>query len=369
MLRNHRLRLVLMLAVALRVEQASAAHFSIIANLEGAPQIGAVNHKILYGTFKFQGDGALFSLTEKGGYSLLHAFAGDLDGQYPNAKLAIDAKGGIYGTAPKGGANNAGTVWEYSAHNGFTALHSFGNQGDGIFPNQGPTILDKSTIVGTASQGAINDNGNIFSIAAKHNTYTVLYEFLSGNDGHCPFAGVAVSDIGTIYGMTTGLGWGGNPNGSVWEFATKTGLQTVYVFQNGSDGEWPDQAPVLDHSGNIFGTTHIQNGASFAGAIWKISAAGDFTILHDLDGITEGFEPNSPLLLDLADGNLYGTTSSGGYSNYGTIFKISPSGAFTVLHSFTGGSDGAVPTGNLVQDAKGVIFGGTDYGSVFKIKP
>jgi uncharacterized repeat protein (TIGR03803 family) len=140
------------------------------------------------------------------------------------------------------------------------------------------------------------------------------------------------------------------------------------VFQNGADGEWPTQAPVVDGAGNVYGVSSTQNGTSYAGAIWKISATGHFSILHAMAGAADGYAPNSPLLLN-ADGLLYGTTGSGGVDGYGTVFSISKSGAFNVVHSFTAGADGAQPTGNLVQSSAGVIYGGTAYGAVFSITP
>jgi uncharacterized repeat protein (TIGR03803 family) len=69
------------------------------------------------------------------------------------------------------------------------------------------------------------------------------------------------------------------------------------------------------------------------------------------------------------DGNLYGTTMTGGADNFGTVFMITPAGGFSVIYSFTGGTDGAQPTGNLVHDSHGAIYGGTAYGTVFKIVP
>jgi uncharacterized repeat protein (TIGR03803 family) len=87
-----------------------------------------------------------------------------------------------------------------------------------------------------------------------------------------------------------------------------------------------------------------------------------------MNGNTDGFAPNSPLLLN-TDGKLYGTTSAGGPDNDGTVFSITKSGAFAVIHSFSNSGDGAQPTGNLVRTSTGVIYGGTAYGTVFQITP
>jgi uncharacterized repeat protein (TIGR03803 family) len=191
---------------------------------------------------------------------------------------------------------------------------------------------------------------------------------MSGNDGHCPFSGVAVAADGTLYGTTVGVGYGGNPTGSVWKYSATGGLNTLYVFTDGNDGEWPDQAPVVDKQGNVYGTTHVQGGNNFDGAIWKIDATGTFSILHQMNGPTDGSVPNSPLLLG-KHGELYGTTNTGGPGGYGTIFSITKTGTFSVIHAFANGSDGAQPTGNLVLGARDIVYGGTEYGTVFAVKP
>jgi uncharacterized repeat protein (TIGR03803 family) len=87
-----------------------------------------------------------------------------------------------------------------------------------------------------------------------------------------------------------------------------------------------------------------------------------------MNGPTDGFGPNSPLVIG-SDGNLYGTTLKGGASDGGTVFSISPSGQFTVVHTFTDSGDGSVPTGNLVQGTNGTIYGGTSFGTVFEVVP
>ena len=125
---------------------------------------------------------------------------------------------------------------------------------------------------------------------------------------------------------------------------------------------------MLDKAGNLYGTTATGSTSNFAGALWVVDTAGAFSVLHEFVASTDGSSPSSPLLLN-TDGNLYSTTSGGGAHGYGTVFKFTPSGKFTVLHSFANTGDGAVPQGGLVHDSKGAIYGGTEYGPVFKIVP
>jgi uncharacterized repeat protein (TIGR03803 family) len=346
---------------------ASAAQFSIMATVSGAPQIGAIKGTTLYGTDASASPPTLFSLTTAGTYTLLHSFNTATDGSSPSSRLAIDRTGNVFGTASSGGTYNSGTFWEYSEIGVFSVLHAFGGPKDGISPFQGPTMDGNNEIVDTTSMGAPKGNGTIFAMKGE-SVYRTLYYFQSKADGHCPYSGVAVSASNVIYGTTVGVGYGGNPNGSVWQFTKAGGLQTLYVFQDGNDGEWPNQAPTVDGAGNVYGSTSIQNGANVAGAIWVINTAGQFSVLHNLNGPTDGFGPNSPLVIG-SDGNLYGTTLEDGSGGGGTVFSISPSGQFTVVHSFTNSGDGADPTGNLVQSADGAIYGGTSFGTVFKIVP
>jgi uncharacterized repeat protein (TIGR03803 family) len=116
----------------------------------------------------------------------------------------------------------------------------------------------------------------------------------------------------------------------------------------------------------VYGTTHVKAGKAFPGAIWKLSPSGVFTVLHDFVAATDGAQPNSPLVLN-TDGYLYGTTASGGIRNLGTVYRISPSGTFEVVHFFTNHTDGKLPTGSLVHDASGAIYGGTQTGTIFRI--
>jgi uncharacterized repeat protein (TIGR03803 family) len=238
-------------------------------------------------------------------------------------------------------------------------VHAFGSvPNDGTGPLQGPILAGGSVLLGTASGGAMQTNGEVFADTLGRG-YRVLHNFLSGTDGHCPFSGITRDAHGDTYGTTVGRGFGGNPNGSVWRLPSKGTLTTIYVFQDGDDGEWPDQAPVSDKAGDLYGTTHIQNGVQFDGAIWKIASAGSgsgtFSVLHDFVSATDGSGPAAPLVIGL-NGLIYGTTSSGGKNGYGTVFSITPTGSFKVLWSFTGGSDG-------------IIYGGTASGQVFAISP
>jgi len=135
-----------------------------------------------------------------------------------------------------------------------------------------------------------------------------------------------------------------------------------------ADGGWPEAAVVRDAAGNIYGTTFygglgtgcdiIYNGC---GVVFKLDSSGVETVLHIFSGAGDGWNPTGNLILDAA-GDLYGATPLGGAHGYGTVFKIDPSGNETILYSFTRGTDGANPNAGLVMDAWGNFYGTTQYG-------
>jgi uncharacterized repeat protein (TIGR03803 family) len=368
LLRNRVAVLTLAAMLPAAASLAKQPTFSIIATVAKGPVIGAWHAGTLYGTTPAGGsysNGTLFQISAEGTPATLQNFLSKYTGATPSGRLAVDPSGNVYGTTNTGGANGGGTVWKYAASGGLTTLHAFGAAGDGASPLQGPVIAKSLTLYGSTSGGAVNTNGMVWSLSAS-GVYTALHNFLSGTDGHCPFSGVAHGKGNVIYGTTVGMGYGGDSDGSVWKIVPGQPLATLYKFLDGADGEYPDQSPTVDSAGNIYGTTHIQNAAAFAGAIWKITPAGSFSVLHSLVSGTDGFAPNSPLLLDF-NGNLYGTTSSGGQYGHGTVFRITPSGDFTVLHAFTNGTDGGSPTGNLARDKDGFMYGGTATGQIYKL--
>jgi uncharacterized repeat protein (TIGR03803 family) len=149
---------------------------------------------------------------------------------------------------------------------------------------------------------------------------------------------------------------------------TYCGPNTVVNF-NGSNGSYPYAGVSFDSQGNMYGTT-TNGGASGFGTVWKYTSSAGLTQLFNFSGSSSpsnnGDRPMSPLLID-GQGNLYGTTYFGGNnfsgdgSGYGTLFQLSPSGQFTELHQFSG-TEGANPLGRLILDNSGNIWGTTYQG-------
>jgi len=206
-------------------------------------------------------------------------------------------------------------------------------------------------------------------LGAGKTSADVVYMFTDGRDGSHPLAGL-VEINGNFYGTTMGAGQFGA--GVVYEL-TPQGVETViHAFRAGADGDGPAATLITDGLGNLYGTA-IFEGDSICrcGIVYKVTTTGAETVLHRFTGGSDGAYPYGSVVMDSA-GNLYGTTMRGGKNDAGTLFRISPDGTGTVLHSFGGKKDGSNPFAGPIIDAKGNVYGTTisggayDQGTVWK---
>jgi len=309
------------------------------------------------------------------------------DGSEPFAAPVQGTDGNLYGTTPDGGTNQTGTVFKVTPTGTLTAIYSFCSYcADGSNPQAGLVLGTDGNFYGAAASGGIATSpcssgdgcGTLFKITSK-GTLTTLYQFCTVTnettclDGEGPRAGLVQGTDGNFYGTTPGGGAGIYAEGTVFKITPKGTLTTLYSFcaeTNCTDGEEPMAGLVQATDGNFYGTT-TRGGANFYGEVFKISPSGKLTILHSFD-LTDGDGPASALVQG-SDGNLYRTTSGGGsndclQSTCGTVFKISLDGTFTSLVSFDG-TDGAFPEYSpLIQATDGNFYGtaggGIDYGGV-----
>jgi uncharacterized repeat protein (TIGR03803 family) len=243
----------------------------------------------------------------------------------------------------------------------FRVLHVFEDGSDGATSNA-PVIVDASgDIFGTALQGGANNYGVVFEIAAD-GTESILYSFAGGNDGNKPEAGLLEDAGGNLYG-TTYFG-GPDDKGTAFKLAPD-GSETVLHAFAGGDGGNPQASLIADASGNLYGTTTEGGGAGCdgtgCGVIFEIAANGAFTVLHSFAGASDGAYPMAQLTAD-GKGNLYGTGAGGGEHGDGTVFKLTPGGKLKVLHAFAGGGDGLGPQAGLIMDGAGDFYGTTRNG-------
>jgi uncharacterized repeat protein (TIGR03803 family) len=282
----------------------------------------------------------------------------------PAAALVQGSDGNFYGTTQKGGTGSDGTVFKITpAGDVLTTLVSFtGTNGTG--PN-GLVQGSDGNFYGTTTSGGSSNDGTVFKMTSG-GALTTLVSF-TGTNGSSPYAALVQGTDGNFYG-TTGSG-GANNNGTVFKITPGGVLTTLVSFNNTTNGSDPYSGLVQGSTGNFYGTT-TSGGSNNAGTVFQMTPVGALTTLVSFNGIN-GVGPTD--LVQGSDGNFYGTTASGGSGHDGIVFKMTSAGALTTLASFNG-SNGNEASG-LVEDSYGnfygtTILGGSDnVGTVFKITP
>jgi uncharacterized repeat protein (TIGR03803 family) len=367
----------------------------ISGSTDGAdPQAGLIQASDgdFYGTTAEGGAGGIagtvFQITDQGVETVLHSFSGMVnfsgpDGVTPQSTLIYGADGNLYGTTEYGGTNGVGTVFAVTPEGAVSILYSFGGTSgindvrDGENPGKGLMKGIDGNLYGVTQNGGEYNYGTIFRITTG-GAETVLYSFgASTSDGLQPNAVLYEDTGGNLYG-TTNAG-GAYRSGTVFKFAD--GAESLlHSFSGGSgiagitdDGASPVSALIQGTDGNFYGTTGA-GGAYQSGTVFRITPAGAETVLYSFFGnygalySDDGAGPVAALVL-AGDGNFYGTTSQGGAYGEGTVFKITPSGVETVLHSFSGSTgvagipDGGFPgAGQLILGMDGNYYGTTTEG-------
>ncbi len=358
---------------------------------------------ITSGACQSVGCGIVFKVDQSGNETVLHSFAGQPDGATPLAGLVLDAAGNMYGTTFQGGISNQGTVFKLDSTGTETVLYSFTGSPDGAYP-EGDLVLDAAgNLLGTTSEGGTSGVGTVFKLDSADKE-SVLYSFKEEPDGSVPVAGLVLDAKGDMYGTTSQGGSGPctlktrsreltPPScGAVFEIDT-TGTESVlYSFTGEPDGANPAGDLVRDAAGNLYGTT-VSGGIicsiiapplpgqgpstdSYCGTVFKLDPAGDYTLLHSFSGPPDAAIPYGGLILDAA-GDIYGTTSEGGAGGCtessgrgsvdlgcGAVFEVAASGDTTVLYSFGGTGLDWAPKSRLALDPSGNVFGTTTQGGV-----
>jgi uncharacterized repeat protein (TIGR03803 family) len=317
----------------------------------------------LYGTAQYSAagsPGAVYELSASGTFSVLYVLPGASGDEEPplgpNPGLVLDSEGNLYGATANGGVG--GMVYKLSASGEETMLYNFSGAPGGTNPSSGPTRASAGDLYGTTYLGGAANVGAVYKLNAAGQE-TPLYSFTGGADGAYPASNVVLDAEGNVYGTTTrgGSASGDAGYGVVFKI-TVAGQETVlHTFTNGSDGGYPGGV-VLDSKGNLYGVAS-SGSAGGAGLVFTLNPQGQETVIYVFTGGADGGSPVAVILGP--EGNLYGTTYKGGTRGFGTIFKLTLSGQETVLHSFTGGPDGASPEG-LLLGKQGNLYGTTDAG-------
>jgi len=311
------------------------------------------------------------------------------NGSEPISALVQGSDGNFYGTTIYGGVNNRGTIFKVTPSGTLTNLYNFCPQlpcNDGWQPYTGLVQGSDGNFYGVASRGGPTDHGTIFRITPG-GTLTTIYGFCASGsctDGSYPHGTLVQSSDGKFYGTT--LQGGANAAGTVFKVTSGGTLTTLYSFcsqANCADGAYPYDGVIRATDGKFYGTVAVGGNANCnngCGTVFKITSSGTYTLLHSFT-YADGANPQAGLV-QASDGNFYGTTAGGGSSNCstgcGTVFKMTAAGSVTSLYSFceqTNCPDGSVPLAGLAQAMNGNLYGTTQVGGtsnsgvIFQVTP
>jgi uncharacterized repeat protein (TIGR03803 family) len=397
--------------------------YSFTGGNDGAEPNGLVQGSdgYLYGTTQdggTNGFGTVFRMSTNGELTTLYSFGAvtngfiyPLDGAYPSAGLVQGRDGNFYGTTSQGGESHAdsvgrgyGTVFTITTNGALTTIHDFGTVFDAA---ESPSPVDGGNPATSLMQGS---DGNFYGTTSPMVVGRGDGTLLPGTVFQMTPAGVLTTLVtfsvwtassglvegsdGNFYGTTE---FGGNNGiyggyGTVFQ-VTPTGVLTILVLFNGSNGANPQAGLVQGSDGNLYGTTTYiggltgdatpwdgfgyigpepPTGAGCDATVFKVTPAGALTTLFSFISMN-GYDPNAGLVQG-NDGNFYGTTTGGGMFGAGTVFEMTPAGALTTLVSFNG-ANGYEPLAALVQGTNGNFYGTTwaggvnNLGTVFQMTP
>jgi uncharacterized repeat protein (TIGR03803 family) len=295
------------------------------------------------------------------------------------AQFAQGPDGQLYSTIETNGTYNSGTVYKISTGGAYTPLYNFCAEGGdclltGGYPLGGATLGLDGNLWGTTQNGGKDAYGTVFKMTPA-GTLTSLYQF-DGTEAGTPIYPVLQGQNGDMYGVTQGTHYG-----TFFKLTTK-GVITIYPFDY-TDGYEPN-LPIQGSDGNFYGTAQYGGGGTCeCGVIYKATAAGKITVLHVFTGDVSAtsYDGNRPIgvLVQDAEGNLWGTTYQGGEYNEGTIFKIATTGKdYELVYSFQFAAPqllGQLPLAGLTLGTDGNFYGvasrgGTNnYGATFQVTP
>ena len=323
------------------------------------------------------GQAAAQTFTTLYSFTALNNFGANSDGAGPTARLVLSGNT-LYGTAlyggwVDGGYRAYGTVFALNTNGtGFTTLYNFTGDTDGANPSAG-LILSGDTLYGTAERGGSEAAGSVFAVNTDGTGFRTVHS-LDGSDGDSPSAGLVLSG-NTLYGTAYDGGRyvvGSSGYGTVFAVNTDgTDFTPLYSFTpcpgplfTNSDGDHPSAGLVL--SGNTLYGTAYAGGSLGHGTVFAVNTNGTgFTTLHSFTGGSDGAVPYAGLIL--SGNTLYGTAEEGGISTNGTVFAVNTDGTgFTTLYTFSNGSDGGSPAAGLVLSANtlyGTAYAGGSSGS------
>jgi uncharacterized repeat protein (TIGR03803 family) len=323
--------------------------------------------------------GAMFALSAHAGGTFTQKYLLPVvsntapNGAWPRWELVKDlANTAMYGVTPAWGATQGGTLFSVTTAGAFVKVRDFGAAGDvnGSKPN-GPVLWVGGALYGVTELGGTNAVGVLYKWTAPA-TYQVLYSFGSGSSGAKPSGPLLKANDGFVYG-TTGAGGACN-QGSVFKLNLSTNAVAVLYSFCGQDGVNPMTGVIQSTDGNLYGTTYT-GGAFSSGTLFRLTLAGTFTRLYDFG--SDATQPKFPSrLIQAADGLLYGTSYAGGDITFGkgALFSSTLAGVVTVRQRFANAPNGMSnpsPWAALNERFTGILYGitaGQNGGNIFQFR-
>jgi uncharacterized repeat protein (TIGR03803 family) len=266
-------------------------------------------------------------------------------------------------------------------------IYSFAGDADGEYTDSDLVLDGAGNIYGTTVQGGALGSGTVFQVTPS-GTHAVLYSFTGGADGGQPYKGVTLDAQGNLYGTTVVGGTFAGPCveagcGVAYKLTNSGGVWTqtvIHTFTGGNDGYGPGAGVTFDQHGNLYGMTPTGGSKGF-GVIYQMKPGTNGTwkerVIHTFTGGNDGATGSAGRLILDAAGNFYGVATAGGANGSGTAFELIPGAAgtwtFKTLYAFKGSPDAGFPYGALAFDAAGNLYGTTyydganDLGSVYKL--
>lgn len=311
--------------------------------------------------------GVIFKITTGGIYTMLAALPDAGKGYAPRGNLIQAANGYFYGTSHQDDTYGNGTAYKFCTGKPLDTLASFEYSATGGNLEAGLIQGADGYFYGMAHDGGNFGAGTVYKISPA-GAFTILKHLDPATSGGNPYGNLVQGSDGALYGMT-------NQNGTIFKIMP-TGGFTILLTLNDYTGMYPCGGLAKGTDGNFYGMT-TRGGTVGDGTIFKLTPAGALTVLKNLDYSTTGKPNVSNEIMQNSDGNFYGMMYQGGMWGMGLIFKMNPSGTFTILKEFRHPSDSVItgysPQGSLIKGSDGFLYGmatkGGKYngGTIFKI--
>jgi uncharacterized repeat protein (TIGR03803 family) len=273
-----------------------------------------------------------------------------------------------------GGANNHGTIFKITTSGSFAVIKSFSEATTGKMPYGNLVQGNDGALYGMTYVGGAAEYGTVFKLTLPTNLFSIVKNLDYYTTGGYPYGSMTKASDGTLYGMISSGGSQGG--GTIFKLSTAGAFSVLKNLEATTTGSNPGGSLTPGGTGIFYGTTTGGGNHGF-GTVFKFTLPSSIAVLRHLNRATDGSSPNGSLYRD-SDGSLYGMTNAGGgsagsISNGGTIFKITSVGSFSVLVQLPDGGKGMAPQESLVQAADGNFYGttaegGTDgFGTVYKL--